>query len=250
MHCQNCSTRVPHGSSHCRSPEPQVISSAACDSKDPLLLMDMLLDDQNLRTLLNRPCMSPWKEEISLLRWTEWILMKEQMWGGAQVSTQERMCRALRRYQGKRWQEVGVWKWPNQAMALSRGGQIPVRMTPREREICHRLPQAVCPVPQHRSSLLCRLALFLVFLWAPSSRAGWKADGGILVSLELKAQALPAVLGTLQHPQPLCHLCLGWIFKKKIPALSEQAYIALVLVKLLTLLSWNLRPRRQRISYS
>ena len=90
------------------------------------------------------------------------------------------------------------------------------------------------PSPQHHSSLLCRLALFLVSLWAPSSRAGRKADGGTLVPLELKAQALPAALGTLRRPQSLCHLCLGWIFKKKISAFSERAYIALVSVKLLT----------------
>lgn len=147
--------------------------------------------------------------------------------------------------------EVGVWKCPNQAMPLSRAGQIlVVQVTPREREICHHPPQSVCPVPQHHSLLLCRLALFLVFLWAPSSRAGWKADGGTLVPLEVKAQALPAALGTLHRPQPLCHLCLGWIFKNKIPVFSERAYIASVLVKRLTPLCWNLRPHRQRISYS
>lgn len=125
--------------------------------------------------------------------------------------------------------------------AFEHKGTNPGDMGGTEGEIFHHLfvHQPVCPVPQHHSSLL------LV-----SSGAGRQADGGTLVPLELKAAALLAALGTLHHPQSLCQLGPGWVFKRKTPALSEWAGTAWVSVQQLIPLSGNLQPRRQRISYS
>lgn len=92
--------------------------------------------------------------------------------------------------------------------------------------------QSVCPVPPHHSWLLCRFAL-----WFSSGHPAAGLGERRMVAHwchQIEAQALPPALGTLHRPQPLGHLCLGWISKKKIPAFSERVSSALVLVKQLT----------------